>query len=130
MSEFTHRIPHSGGVKPSRNEEEYFRREQIRQRMELARKREEERATAERWAWLRQHSGCCPDCGSRLQEVHVGHTNVDQCPRCLGVWMDHTVFDRLTHPDEANAYLTDLFRGVLLQYTTGKLPGERPRERT
>ena len=128
MTEFTHRLPHAGWSKPSRNEEEYFHREEFRLRMALARKREEERAADERRTWLEAHADRCPKCGSELEEVRAADGTVDQCPSCLGVWMDHTVFDNLTHPDKPNEYLTEIFRGVLLQYTTGNLHGERPPE--
>lgn len=124
MSEFTHRLPHAGWSKPSRNEEEYFQRERFRKRMDAARRRERERAAADRAAWIEEHGGRCPTCGSPLEDAEVHDVTVRQCPTCLGVWMEHGVFDALTHPDEPNDYLTGIFRGVLLQYTTGNLPPE------
>jgi Zn-finger nucleic acid-binding protein len=52
--------------------------------------------------------------------VETDDAQADQCPQCLGVWLDHETFDRLTHPEEKNAYLTMVFRDALLQFTTGK----------
>jgi hypothetical protein len=121
MSEFTHRLPHAPWRKPSRNEEEYFQREEFEQRMSAARKRETQRQTEEREQWLTSHRSRCPKCGSRLEEIITEDARADQCPACLGVWLDHETFDRLTHPEEKNTYLTGIFREVILQYTTGRV---------
>jgi hypothetical protein len=125
MSEFTHRLPHQPWSKPSRNEAEYFKREEFRMRMEAACQREAERAEAERLRWLEEHGNHCPKCGSELQPLTTRSEQGDQCPCCLGVWLDHEVFDHLTRPEERNDYLTEIFRGVFLQYTTGCLGGEK-----
>ena len=124
MSEFTHRLPRQSWRKPSRNEKEYFQREKFRNRMERARKREAERTEAERRRWLEEHGNRCPKCGGELQPVTTESEHGDQCPSCLGVWLHHETFDRLTHPDEPNPYITDIFRGILLQWMTGRLHGE------
>jgi hypothetical protein len=121
MSEFTHRLPHQPWSKPSRNEEEYFHRDEFRHRMEVARQRETDRAAAERERWLESHRDRCPKCGGHLQLVETDHARADQCPKCLGVWLDHETFDQLTHPHQKNAYLTMVFRDILLQFTTGKV---------
>lgn len=128
MPHFTHRLPHEGWSKPSRNEEEYFRRETFRSRMELARKKEAERAAAERAAWLRDHGGRCPACGSGLEEHREPEARFQQCPSCMGVWMEQQLFDRLTRPDEPSGHLTSLLRGVILEYTTGDVRRRPPTE--
>jgi hypothetical protein len=125
MTEFTHRLPHQPWSKPSRNEEEYFHRDEFRHRMELARQREAEREGDERARWLESHRNHCPKCGSRLEVMETEDARADQCPQCLGVWLDHDTFDRLTHPEEKNAYLTMVFRDILLQFTTGKVKPAR-----
>jgi hypothetical protein len=121
MSEFTHRLPHAPWRKPSRNEEEYFHREEFNKRMSAARARETRREKEAREAWLTSHKGRCPKCGGMLERISTADARADQCPACLGVWLDHETFDRLTHPDEKNTYLTGIFREVLLQYTTGRV---------
>src|SRR3990167_1719019 len=107
MSEFTHRLPHQPWSKPSRNEQEYFRREEFQHRMAAARHREAVREQEERQRWI---------------VAHQGH-----CPKCLGVWLDHEMFDRLTHPTQKNAYLTGILREVLLEWTTGDVRSKGPR---
>ena len=131
MSEFTHRLSHQSWTKPSRNETEYFRREEFRSRMEAARARDAMREAAERERWIERHGNHCPKCGGELEPLTTEIQNGDQCPGCLGVWMDWETFDRLTHPDEKNEFLTGIFREFLLQWTTGRLnPHERKRRKS
>lgn len=118
MSEFMHKLPHSAWSKPSRNEEEYFHMREFGQRMEKARRREASRAQDERRRLLELHQGHCPRCGAGLEGIRLAQGGAQQCPNCLGVWMDHETFDRLTHPVEKDDYLTGMLREVLLQFAT------------
>ncbi len=130
MSELTHKLPHQPWSKPSRNEEAYFHREEFRVRMRKARDREAARGDSERQQLLQLHRGHCPHCGAQLEGLRFAQGMAQQCPACLGVWMDHETFDRLTHPEDQDDYLTSVFRELLLQYTTGKIPaGVEERER-
>jgi len=124
MRKLTHTLPHQPWPKPSRNEEEYFHREEFRHRMEKARHREVSRDAEERQHLLELHRGHCPRCGAELEAIRMAQGTAQQCPSCLGVWLEHETFDRLTHPETKDDYLTGIFREVLLQYTTGGiLPG-------
>jgi len=126
MSEFTHRLPHQPWSKPSRNEQEYFRREEFQKRMAAARSREAAREQEERQRLLDTHAGRCPRCGGRLEEIRTAEGAAEQCPNCLGVWLDHEMFNRLTHPSEQNTYLTGILREVILQWTTGDVQAKDP----
>lgn len=70
--------------KPSRNEDEYF----VKQDAELVRARraqlDEERRKQERQA----HYMKCPKCGADLSEREYHHVKVDICPECKGTWLD------------------------------------------
>jgi RNA polymerase-binding transcription factor DksA len=121
MSEFTHKLPHQPWSKPSRNEEAYFHREEFQHRMEKARHREASRGAEERRRLRELHWGHCPRCGAELEGIRLAQGTAQQCPSCLGVWLEHETFDRLTHPDVKDDYLTGIFREVLLQYTTGRI---------
>jgi Zn-finger nucleic acid-binding protein len=77
--------------KPSRNEEEYFRKldaELIQaQREKLDAERAELERTqrdAERAQWYMR----CPKCGEELEERDVDHVKVDVCPAGHGTWLD------------------------------------------
>lgn len=128
MGEFTHRLPHRPWSKPSRNEEEYFHRAEFQKRMTKAREREARREAEQRTRWLEEHRDRCPKCYGRLIPVRVAGGSADQCSNCLGVWLDHETFNRLTHPEERDDYLTGILRDVLLQFTTGEVRPRRPEE--
>ena len=70
--------------KPSRNEDEYF----VKQDAELVRARraqlDEERRKQERKA----HYMKCPKCGADLSEREYHQVKVDICPECKGTWLD------------------------------------------
>jgi hypothetical protein len=77
--------------KPSRNEDEYFRKldaDLIKaQREKLdAERAEMERAKrdSEREQWLMR----CPKCGAELEERDVEQVKVDVCPVGHGTWLD------------------------------------------
>ncbi|MHC4925179.1 MAG: TFIIB-type zinc ribbon-containing protein [Planctomycetota bacterium] len=124
MTEFTHRLPHDGWSRPSRNEEEYFHREEFARRMKVARERQRARAAEERERLLAIRRDHCPKCGANLETLEVDGITAEQCPGCLGVWLDHETFDHLTHPSKPNQYLTGILRELILEYTTGSVEAE------
>ena len=70
--------------KPSRNEDEYFARqdaELIKERRKLL---DEQRLRNERAS----HYMKCPKCGADLQERSFHAVKIDVCPECKGTWMD------------------------------------------
>ncbi len=70
--------------KPSRNEEEYF----ARQEAELM-KAKRAQLDAERTKAARSQSMMkCPKDGSELQEREFHHVKIDVCTQCKGVWLD------------------------------------------
>ncbi|MCG6957733.1 MAG: zf-TFIIB domain-containing protein [Gemmatimonadetes bacterium] len=121
MSELTHKLSHQPWSKPSRNEEEYFHREEFHHRMEKARRREASRSAEERERLRELHWGRCPRCGAKLEAIRMAQGTAQQCPACLGVWLERETFDLLTHPEGKDDYLTGVFREVLLLYTTGSI---------
>ncbi|MBA3558819.1 MAG: zf-TFIIB domain-containing protein [Gemmatimonadaceae bacterium] len=77
--------------KPSRNEDEYF----VKQDAELIRARrlrlDAERAAGER----AQHFMKCPKCGGNLKEREYHSVKIDTCEDCKGVWLDAGELDML-----------------------------------
>lgn len=59
-----------------------------------------------------------------MEPLSTEEGNTEQCSNCLGVWMDHETFDRLTHPEDKNEYLTGILRGLFLEWTTGQVKPE------
>ena len=70
--------------KPSRNEDEYF----TRQDAELMRARRAELDAARLQQERKAHFMKCPKCGGDLEEVQFQNVRVDVCPDCKGTWLD------------------------------------------
>jgi len=77
--------------KPSRNEDEYFARQNQEQIREMRAKLDAERKKAERSAATNK----CPRCGGDLKEQHIEDVKIDECPECGGVWLDRGELDQL-----------------------------------
>ena len=94
--------------KPSRNEDEYF----VKQDAELIKaqraKLDAARAKAERLS----HRNKCPKCGCDLKEIDFHHVKIDQCPECQGMWLDKGELEMIDqHVDKSQ--LRGFFRGML-----------------
>lgn len=117
MYEFTHRLPHEPWRKPSRNEEEYFRRRELEARLKRAWEREMAREAEERRRFREFHQDRCPSCAERLEVIRIRESEARQCPECRGVWLDRELFDTLTHRERSP--LAELFRSQILEYSLG-----------
>ena len=77
--------------KPTPNEDEYFARRDA----ELIEKQRRQQAAAAAAAERRTHYMKCPKCGHDLATVEFHGVQIDRCPNCDGVWLDHGELDRL-----------------------------------
>jgi hypothetical protein len=77
--------------KPSRNEDEYFAREDAERIRKLRAEQEAEERARER----RSHFMKCPKCGADLITDVFHGVQIDRCPECGGVWLDHGELDQL-----------------------------------
>ncbi|MGD2067676.1 MAG: zf-TFIIB domain-containing protein [Gemmatimonadota bacterium] len=126
MYEFTHRLPHQPFRPGGRNEDAYFAREEVERRMQRARERQAALDQEEKERLRTLHHDRCPECGSPLERVRMAEGEVRQCATCLGVFMEHDLFARLTHPEsEERGYLANLLSGLLLDFTLGSVPHEK-----
>ena len=93
--------------KPSRNEDEYF----VRQDAELLRKQREaqdaERIRQERAS----HFMKCPKCGADLAEKPMNGVRVDVCTECGGLWLDAGELEQVRqgHKSGVSKFVDDLF---------------------
>jgi len=96
--------------KQSRNEDEYFAKQNLEIIHEMRMKLDAERKNAEREAHLNK----CPRCGADLKEQHAEHVKIDECPDCGGIWLDKGEFDQLRRVNSARGasggVLSSLFR--------------------
>jgi uncharacterized protein len=91
--------------KPSRNEDEYFAKQDAELIKEMRSKLDKERLATERKA----HFMKCPKCGADLKEEAHGHVKVDVCPECKGMWLDAGEMDLMRQVQKSGG----AFKGVL-----------------
>ena len=74
-------------VKPSKDEDEYFAREEAEKLRQRAFEQRSALADSEREALRVLHHLKCPNCGLNLQTVKHGSVDVDTCFNCHGVFL-------------------------------------------
>jgi hypothetical protein len=84
--------------KPSRNEDEYFAREDA----ELMRKQRERAQAAATEAERKTHYMKCPKDGYDLTSSEFHGVQIETCPRCGGMWLDAGELDAVAHEDRSN----------------------------
>jgi uncharacterized protein len=83
--------------KPSRNEDEYFAKQDADLLKERRQALDAERAKSER----RAHFMKCPKCGADLKEMEFHHIKIDKCTECGGLWFDKGEVEMLEHVDQS-----------------------------
>lgn len=96
--------------KPSRNEDEYFARQNADMIKEMRAKLDAERQKASKeTAQLK-----CPRCAVALVEKEANHVKLDACPKCDGVWLDAGELEQLQRVNRergvTGGVLSSLFR--------------------
>ena len=96
--------------KPSRNEDEYFLKQDAELIKEQRAKLDAERKASERKA----HYMRCPKCGGDLKEQEFHHVRVDICPDCHGMWLDAGEVEMIGHVGDGavGGFIRDLFKGL------------------
>lgn len=99
--------------KPSRNEDEYFAREEA----ELLRKQREGASAASLEAERKSHYMKCPKDGYDLASSEYHRVTIETCPHCGGMWLDAGELEAVAkedHPGVITRVLADAlstFRG-------------------
>jgi hypothetical protein len=94
--------------KPSRNEDEYFAREDA----ELLRKQRERAQAAAAEAERKSHYLKCPKDGYDLQTSTFHGVQIETCPQCGGMWLDAGELEAVSHDEHSNV-LTRVFSDAL-----------------
>ena len=92
---------------PSRNEDEYFAKQDADLIKQMRAKLDKERDQAER----KSHFMRCPKCGATLAEETHGHVKVDVCPECKGMWLDAGEMELMQHVHKSGG--GGLFKGLI-----------------
>ena len=94
--------------KPSRNEDEYFARQDLERRKQWAKENAAKVSTVDREKLKQEHWMKCPKCGNDLHTVDLHGVKIDTCASCGGTWLDAGELDHLLHPERR-----DLFHRVM-----------------
>jgi uncharacterized protein len=81
--------------KPSRNEDEYFAREDA----ELLRRQRERATAASLEAERKTHYMKCPKDGYDLTSTEYHGVQIESCPHCGGMWLDAGELQTVAHED-------------------------------
>ena len=84
--------------KPSRNEDEYFAREDA----ELLRKQRERAHAAATEAERKSHYMKCPKDGYDLTSSEYHGVQIETCPHCGGMWLDAGELQTVSQDDRPN----------------------------
>ncbi len=95
--------------KPSKNENEYFLKQDADLIKAQRAKLDAERAAAKR----AEHYMKCPKCGHDLREQDSGHIKVDVCAQCHGVWLDSGELEMIGRVKDSavGGFFRDIFGG-------------------
>lgn len=100
--------------KPSRHEDDYFKKKEAELLEKRKREAETRRAQEEREARKQQCFMRCPKCGAQLAEERYHGVAVDCCPSCKGLWFDageaESLLDR--EPGALQSFFGDLVKGL------------------
>ena len=94
---------------PTRNEDEYFARENAELVKQMRARLDAERLAQER----RNHFMKCPKCGADLTEREFANVKVDVCPECDGVWLDKGEMDLLRQIDSSRGGMSRIMSDIL-----------------
>lgn len=92
---------------PSRNEDEYFAKQDAELLKDMRTRLDKDREVQERKA----HYMKCPKCGADLKEETHSHVKMDVCPECKGMWLDVGEMDLLRQVQKSGG--KNVFQGLL-----------------
>ena len=99
---------------PSRNEDEFFAKQDAELIKDMRAKLDKDRIDQERKA----HYMKCPKCGADLKEETHGHVKIDVCGECGGMWFDAGEVEMMKHAQKGSAGIMQSFLDLLSR--TGK----------
>ena len=94
---------------PSRNEDEYFAKQDAELIKQMRAKLDQERVQQDRKA----HYMKCPKCGADLKEETHGQVKIDVCSQCGGMWLDAGEMEMMKHTRKGSAGIMEGFMDLL-----------------
>ena len=80
---------------PSEREEQYFKEQELKQRLQQAGEQQQKAAAEEKQRLKDLHWMHCPKCGQTLLTEKYGAVDIDVCPTCKGLWLDASELDQI-----------------------------------
>lgn len=81
---------------PSKKEEQYFKEQELKWRLQKAAEEQAKMAEEEQRRLKDLHWMHCPKCGQSLITEKYGQAvEIDVCPGCRGLWLDATELDTI-----------------------------------
>lgn len=91
----------------SRNEEEYFAREEAEKLHRLHAEKRKELSEEEAKQAKELHHMKCPKCGSDLHEIEWRGVKIDKCYGCQGVFLDDGELEKLAGEEHQGSFVAD-----------------------
>ncbi len=95
--------------KPTRNEEEYFAREEAEKLHRLHTDKQRQQTTAEKDAEKKARWMRCGKCGYTLETIRWRNVDIDKCFRCGVILLDDGELEKLAGHEEAGNFLKGFF---------------------
>lgn len=90
--------------KPSRNEDEYFARQELERRKKWAQEQASKMAAEEKERLKKLHHMKCPKCGMDLTTIEFQGISIDRCTTCNGTWFDAGEVEQLMNPQNSGLF--------------------------
>ena len=99
--------------KPSREEDDYFARQEYEKLRDLATKKKEGMAEEDEEVLKKLHWMHCPKCGHELITIGLHGVEVDRCAHCNGLWLDAGELEQVMERDGGSPLkkLLEVFKG-------------------
>jgi uncharacterized protein len=92
--------------KPTRNEDEYFAREDALKKEKIAKEQAKALEARQKEDLKKLHFMHCPKCGMELQTIKFGALAIDRCFSCKGTWLDEGELEQLAgDPAKSGAWM-------------------------
>lgn len=82
-------------IKPSEKEEQFFREQELKARLQKLEQEQQALAAAEKERLKDLHWMHCPKCGQKLAAEKFGRVEIDVCANCKGLWLDANELDQI-----------------------------------
>jgi len=91
----------------SRNEEEYFAREEAEKLHRLHEDKRKQLSAEDAQKAKELHYMKCPKCGSDLHEIEWRAVKIDKCYGCKGVFLDDGELEKLAGDEHKGTFVAD-----------------------